>query len=87
MLEVVIGVVFDFVIGSSSGPAILIFKIFQSFCPNIVQSDYNTAASDQETYSTIIENQGSLLEHGLSLLKENQPREDYKEFGSSSSSK
>ena len=76
----VIGGVFDSVMGPSSGPAILIFKRFQSFWPNIVQSEYSTAASDPEMYSTIIENKASLLELGLSFLKENQPREDYKEL-------
>ncbi|KAG7164288.1 hypothetical protein Hamer_G003438, partial [Homarus americanus] len=46
--EVVIGGVFDRVMGPSTGPDILVFKRFQAFWPNIVQSDYSTAATDQE---------------------------------------
>ncbi|KAG7169121.1 hypothetical protein Hamer_G031444 [Homarus americanus] len=54
--EVVIGGVFDHVMGPSTGPDILVFKRFQAFWPNIVQSDYSTAATDQEMDLVVTEN-------------------------------
>ncbi|KAG7173857.1 hypothetical protein Hamer_G018135 [Homarus americanus] len=54
--EVVIGGVFDRVMGPSTGPDILVFKRFQAFWPNIVQSDYSTAATDQEMDLVVTEN-------------------------------
>lgn len=80
ILEIVLEAVVVSAMGPSSGPEILIFKRFKNYWPKIKQRDFQTAVSEQSTWSCIENIAADMIAFANNQLQKFQPRDDYKEL-------
>jgi len=81
MYEIVLAGVFsESKLSVKSGPDIPIFKKFQKNWPNIVKSNYFTFETDQAVYEKLKDVATEVLLFAEKKIREELPRNDYKEF-------
>lgn len=81
IFEIVLGGVYDELMGASKSPITLLFKKFQTEWPEIVQDNYKTGMED-ERIRTVLETRIDDIASFINsiLNSEKQPRDDYREF-------
>jgi len=80
VMELLIGIAFEKVVGKSFGPEIQLFKRFREQWDFIDKESFHAAPSDDFVQSALADVRGETLEFAQYQLTESQPRDDYREF-------
>ncbi|KAK2708995.1 hypothetical protein QYM36_014581 [Artemia franciscana] len=79
-MELLIGAVFQFCLGSTFAPQVPIFTRYQQYWMFVDQSRFERGMSSDAVSTSVQDIEDSTTEFAKGYLTESQPRDDYREF-------
>ena len=80
VMELLIGVVFQVCLGSTSAPRVPVFTRFQRYWMFVDQSRFEKGMSSDAVSKSVQDIEDSTTEFAKGYFRESQPRDDYREF-------